>query len=283
MYRLILITLCMTITAMPVYSGTLVESVDQDGETVVTRFEGGNVRADTAQPGTYVLFDLKKEKAYLVDGSEHMVMDLSSQMWGQKQDMDAVTTKQPMARLVEQGKGPTIAGYPTVHYKVMVGDEYCGDEYLSSGAMKETDMQEFGEVMSRMAKQRQHSLGSMANMMQDPCDAADLTLYDEYLKHGMPLRSVDKDGTVDNEIKRIETNLSISSDTFKLPRDYPVMSMEDMMRQHGMSGEKQMQNMPDMPDMSDMDMGDMQKMHEQANQQIQEIMRQMGKPTDAGD
>jgi len=278
-YHPFIIISFMIFTVIPAYSGTLVESTDQDGETVITRFDDGNMRADTGEPGVYVLFHLEKEKSYVVDESQHMVMDLSSQMWGSDQEMAESASKLPKARLVEQGKGPTIAGYSTVHYKVMVGEEFCGDEYLSSRAMKETNLQEFGEVMSRMSKQQQQMSGSMAAMMQDPCDTADLTLYEVYLKKGMPMRTVDKDGIVDNEVKRIETNASIPAGFFELPKDYPVMTMEQMMQQHSMSHQQQMQNMPDM---SEMDTGDMQKMREQAEQQIQEMMHQMGKQRDAG-
>ena len=271
-YRFILIASCVTIMAMPAHSGTLVETTDQDGETVITRFDDGKVRSETAQPGSFVLIDLKKEKAYVVDDSRHIVMDISSQMWDQGQEMAEPAVDYPKARLVEQGKGPTIAGYSTVHYKVMVGDKFCGDEYLSSKAIKEASMQEFSEVMSRMSKQQQQMFGDMGDMMQDPCDAADLTLYESYLEHGMPMRSVDKDGTVNNEVKRIETNVKIPADYFKLPKDYQVTSMEQMMQQHNMSQQNQMENMPDMSGMSK---EDMQMMREQLKQQIEEMQRKM--------
>jgi len=280
-YRFSLVTSCMLLMTLPAYGGTLVESTDQEGGVVVTRIEGNMVRTDMVeQPGTYVLFDLDKEKAYMVDDSEHMVMDLSTQMWDEGQGMPQHAAKHPKARLVEQGKGPTIAGYSTMHYKVMAGDEFCGDEYLSLKAMKETNMQEVGELMTKMAR-RQEQMAGMAGLMQDACDAADLTLYETYLKHGMPLRSVDKDGKVSYEIKRVQTNASIPAGFFDLPRDYPVMTMEQMMQQHTMSHREQMQNMPEgMPDMSGMDMDDMQKMREQMEKQMQEMMRQMGRDAD---
>jgi len=281
-YHVTLITLMSM--PMPVYSGTIVESIDQNGETAITRFEDGNIRTDTGQPGVYVLLNFQQEKAYLVDDSQRMVMDMSSQMWGEDQGTTDGAAKQPKPRLVEQGKGPTIAGYITVHYKVMAGDEFCGDEYLSSKAMKESNMQQFGEAMSRMSRQ-QEQMSGMTGMMQNPCDAAELTLYESYLQHGMPMRSVDRDGTVNNEVKRIQSNVSISKDYFELPRDYQVMNMEEMMQRHMMTNQQQMQNMPDMsnmPGMSDMDMGDMQKMREQIEQQMQQMMQNMGKQPDAG-
>jgi len=271
--RTILITSCMTLAAMPVYSGTLIESIDQEGEAVTTRFEGGMMRADMPQPGSYMIFDLKKEKAYVVDESEHMVMDLSAQMWGRNADMAGGTADRPEARLVKQGKGPTIAGYPTVHYKVMVGDTFCGDEYLSSRAMSEANMQEFGEAMSRMAQQQAQMAGDMGGMMQDPCVSADRSLYEAYLKHGMPLRSVNKDGAVDNEVKRIQTDASISADYFKLPKGYPVMTMDEMMQQQRMSSQRQMENMPGMSDMPSNE--EMMKMRKQLQEQIEEMQREM--------
>jgi len=258
---------------MPVYGGTLIESVDQDGETVTTRFEGTMLRADMPQSGSYMLFDLKKEKAYAVDESEHMVMDLSPQMWGKNRDTAGGTANQPKARLVKQGKGPTIAGYPTVHYKVMVGDKSCGDEYLSSQAMSEANMREFGEAISRMAEQQDQMSDDMAGMTRDPCDSADHSIYEAYLKHGMPLRSVNKDGAVDNEVKRIRTNVSISEDYFKLPKDYPVMTMDEMMQQQSMSHREQMENMPDMPDLPSKE--EANKIREQIEQQMEEMKRQM--------
>jgi len=272
MVRAILITSCVMMAAMPVFGGTLIESIDQDGETMTTRFESGMMRADMPQSGSYMIFDLKREKAYAVDESEHMVMDLSAQMWGQNPDMAGEAANQPKARLVKQGKGPTIAGYPTVHYKVMVGDKSCGDEYLSSQVMSEAHMRELGEAMARMAQQDQMS-EDMEGMTQDPCDSADHSLYEAYLKHGMPLRSVNEDGAVDNEVKRIQTNVSISADYFKLPKDYPVMTMDEVMQQQSMSHRQQMENMPEMPDNPSKE--DMLKMREQFKQQMEELQRKM--------
>ena len=133
-------------------------------------------------------------------------------------------------------------------------------------------MQEFGELMSRMARQQKQMPGGGDAMMQDPCDTADSTLYEAYLEHGMPLRTVNKDGDVDNEVKRIQTNVSISAGYFELPKDYPVMSMEEMMQQSSMSHQQQMENMPDIPAM---DMDDVEKMREQLEQGIEEMKRQM--------
>ena len=122
-----------------------------------------------------------------------------------------------------------------------------------------------------MAQQQDQMSDGMGGMMQGPCDSADPSIFKAYLKHGMPLRSVNKDGVVDNEVKRIKTNISISADYFKLPKDYPVMSMEEMMQQQSKTHQRQMENMPDSPNMPSKE--DMEKMREQFQKQLEEMQQ----------
>jgi hypothetical protein len=222
-YKCISIATLALASALPVAAGTLVETRSDEGEMSVHRIQGGKVRSDAGGPGYYVLLDAERKKAYMVNDHERSVMDMSDVMWGDGQAASA--GQQPKARLVKQGKGPKIAGYSTVHYKRMVGNTHCGDEYLASKTMRDADLRRFGEMMSKMAKAGESMGGGMMGMPQDPCDADDGALFDTYLEHGMPLRSVDSDGTVSNEITRIETNVSISASEFQLPEGYAVMSM----------------------------------------------------------
>ena len=272
-YKLISIAMLALGSALPVVAGTLVETRGPEGEMSVHRIQGGKIRSDAGGPGNYLLLDESQKKAYFVNDEERSVMDMSDVMWAEDQPGSA--GQQPQARLVKQGKGPSIAGYSTVHYKRMVGNTYCGDEFLASKTMRDAELRRFGEVMSKMGE----SMGGGMMGMQDPCDADDRSLYDTYLKQGMPMRSVDSDGTVTHEVTRIETNVSISASEYQLPEGYAVTSMAEMMR-GAMSGMPATSGMPaaqQQPDTPEIDMSDMQKLREQAEEQMKRIMEQMEK------
>jgi len=276
------VSAALLLLASTVNAGTVVESGGYEGETSVSRIQGGKVRSDAGEPGTYLLLDAERQTAYLVNDNERSVIDMSGMMWGA--DTAGNAQQQPKARLVKQGKGPKIAGYTTVHYKLMVGDTHCGDEYLASQPLQDENLRRFGEVMSRMAQTGEQMGGGMMGMTQDPCDGEHGELFETYLDEGMPMRSIDRDGTLSHEVISIRTNVSMSASEFKLPSDYEVMDMQEMI-QEAMSNMPAMQEVPgaqEMPESSEIDMSEMQKLREQAEEQMKRIMEHMEKQQNTG-
>jgi hypothetical protein len=70
---------------------------------------------------------------------------------------------------------------------------------------------------------------------EDPCMSLEGAMEAHYARLGVPMRTVEQDGTVSHEITRIDTGSSIPAATFEFPEGYPVHSQEELM-QRGMQG-----------------------------------------------
>src|SRR3972149_4208344 len=71
---------------------------------------------------------------------------------------------------------------------------------------------------------------SESSPLDNPCVTAEESMDDQYVKLGVPLRTVDENGVTVNEITQIQNEVSFSPDAFDMPKDYPVQSREEMMQ-----------------------------------------------------
>jgi len=177
-------------------------------------------------------------------------MDMSSILQGKS----APGKVKPSVTMQSRGKGPVIAGYATQHYQFLVNGTKCTDEYLSVQAMQ--TMEQLGEMGMEV--------GAMANM--DPCETVGLALQDIYGQYGFPLRIVDRYGSLDTEVLKIDTHATLPPGGFELPAGYPVKRFDEMMQQ-GMR-DMEMPSMQDMP--QDFDPAEFER-------RMQEMMKQMGR------
>lgn len=264
---------------LPLFAGTVIESTDDQKNHTKIMIEKDMARIDTADMQGYMLIDLGKEKIYAVSTDEQVVMDLSPHII--EGSPRVITTNRKQASFVKQGKGPKIAGYSTTQYKVMMGDTHCFDEYLSKEAIDNRDIRHFTEVMAKISQVEEKMDVIESSPSDNPCLTAEESMDDQYLKLGVPLRTVDENGVTVNEITSIENDAPFSSDTFDIPKDYPTLSRDEMMQRAMQSmpshGDGDMHGNPHMgmdEDMSDMSPEDKQEMQDM-QKKLREMMEKM--------
>jgi hypothetical protein len=243
------ILLIMATSTQCVFGATLIELTAGDGDQQKMWLEGHKMRVEVNAQPSYILMDTKNRKLYTVNTKEREAMDMSS-IIGKNKGKKTQTTGQK-ASLVKKGKGPTIAGYSTVHYELLLGSHKCSDEYLSRKALADIATPEVFDALSQMS-----AATPMATEMMDPCDAASITLSSSYKRLGYPLRTLGADGKLEMEVKRIVKNAPAPPGGFTIPKGYKVTNFEQVMQRD------MPQNMPE-----GMDPADMERM-------MQEMMKQ---------
>ncbi len=226
------------VASLPAIAGTLIESQDDVGGTSTVKIESTHVRIDSGDDSGYMLIDMKNNKVYSVSNDDRMVIDASTPVDMGQADMEQVATAAPT--ITKIGDGPKIAGYLTVHYKIAVGGEDCYDEYLAVKPLENIDVKHFTEMMSKWSsEQRKHSSSMFED--EDECDAAESVVMDKYTTLGIPMRTVDSAGTVIHEITRIQSGVTFPSSVFIQPKEYPVVTQQDLMKrmQNSPSGDSQ--------------------------------------------
>lgn len=238
-------------------AATLIESTDGKGTTQKMWLEGNKARVDTSGEKSYMLLDAQANKMFVVDREERSVLDMSSYL-GKEPGPDE--GRNYAVTVTKKGGGPKIAGYPTVHYELLVDRKKCSDEYLSEAAMKDVQSNLIFETMSKMGAEQMEGIPSG---MLDPCDRADAAYGEIYSRKGLPLRSVNRDGSLDYEVTKISKNAATPPGGFEVPSGYTVKDMKKMM-------EKAMPGMPPMTGMPE------DVTPEQMQEMMQEMMKQMG-------
>ena len=216
------------VISLPGVAGTSIESRDDVGGSSTVKIENTHVRIDSGDESGYMLIDMKNNKVYSVSNDDHMVIDASTPVNMSQADAEQAPPP-PTPTITKIGKGPNVAGYPTVHYKISVGDEHCYDEYLAAKPLENKDVKNFTEMMSKWSsEQRKHSSGMFED--EDECDAAESVVTDRYTTLGIPMRTVDSAGTVIHEIIRIQSGESFPSSVFTPPKEYPIVTQQDLMK-----------------------------------------------------
>jgi len=140
------------------------------------------------------------------------------------------------AELVNKGRGPDIAGYPTVKYQVKANGKVCSAIYFSQKAAEVPYLKAFIKAMFQMSKSRKPKLKGIP---LPPCIKAHEQLEAKLMKLGVPMKTVLKGGKrgerVRDKITSIRTGVDIPDDTFSLP-GYKTMSEQEAMEE----GRKQM-------------------------------------------
>ncbi len=253
-WRKFLATTAGLITAAPALAATLIETQDGEGMRQSMWIDGPRMRVEQTGASEYMLIDHQREKMYVVNPEANEVLDMSSMLAGK----NSGAAPKIQAELKHKGGGPSIAGYPTEHYELIVNGQKCSDEYLSREALADTGAADLFDAMAKMTAGE--TVGAAA-MMMDPCDLADLTLTDAYRERGMPMRVMDDDGMLNTEVVRIDKNAGTPQGGFDVPSGYEVVDFQQMMQQAMPPGA-----MPGMPE---------GVTPEQMQQMMQEMMKRM--------
>ncbi len=228
------------------FSAVLIESKQGNGSIDKVYIKGAQVRIDSSTEPGYVLINTDKGTMHAVNHTEKQIMDIGEAISQNKQTMPGKNKFD--IKFSKKGSGPTIAGYSTTHYVIMVNGQKCSDEYTSKKLMNDLGVEKtFNKLMTMFKDLAPDMSGMMMN--QDPCMAAEQQILGNYMKHGFPMRSVDKNGSLETEVVKVKKKASLPAGGFDFPKGYKMVDMSQMM-----------QGMPAMPQMSPEDMKAMENM-----------------------
>ena len=217
------------------WAATIIERQEM-GKTQKVTLEGENVRIDSSNPNFYILMDLKKGNAYMVNGKEKRIVKLKIVGKPPTLPSQSPQYQQPKrrsepvkAKLVKIGNGSSIAGYPTVNYEMKANNQVCSEESFSKQAALVPYVKDFLNAISQLSSSRQ-----IKGMPLPPCVQANNDLEAEYLKLGMSMKTVVKGkngNTVLYKITSIKTDVGVPSRLFRLP-SYKIISEQEMIKEN---------------------------------------------------
>ena len=247
MRQIALATLFLACT-LPVSADTVIKERSPDGGNTTISIKGEWARVDEGNEPGFHLWNLKTGEMHMVDPNERTIMTINLRKKGAKGKHRPVK-----ANVKKIGKGPKIAGYPTIEYQLSTNGRQCGKEFVSSAAAKSPDVRRlvsnFAELSS-IDEMLPGPMGAAAQAMMDPCDRAAMSFGKQIPKLGMPLKSLDASGAVETEVTRIDTHAKLDKKLFTLPADYKRTSMEEEMGNAMKEMQQMMQNVP--PEMQQM-------------------------------
>ena len=213
-------------------AGILIESTDNEGNHVSIRIGNGMARIESGDLQGYMLMNMSKERIYVVSTEEHAVVDLSLSPDNGASPHGSRTGKldRQHAVFIDQGEGPKIAGYATMHYRVMMGDTHCFDEYLSRGAVDNPEIHRFIEIMAKQSQAEENEGMTEYFASDNPCEAEEEVMDGQYLSLGIPLRTLDNHGVAVHEVTHIQDDATFPDGTFEFPEGYPVMTRAEIMQ-----------------------------------------------------
>lgn len=169
-------------------------------------------------------------------------------------------------KLLNKGKGPTIAGFKTQVYSLQVNGKNCGTIFGSKKLLNKKGIKEIFSALSQLQNQTQNMMGAYRGMMGE-CEQAELQMSNSYNTTGAPMRLLDQQGQLESEVRKINDNAKTPASYYKIPATYRVTNMQEKMNQARQQNERTRQQMQDnMPDM---------------NKLMQQMQQQQGMPPEA--
>lgn len=225
--------------SLPGHSAVMIEMKDSQGMSRIYA-DGARGHMEMSGGNEYMVINGNDNTYYMVSPDEKSVMDMSGFMQNAPASGPKGSVKTELNR---KGKGPEIAGYSTIEYDMLANGKHCGVIFGSRDALDEVN--EFAEVFSKMAA-RGSEMASQFGMPQDPCVAAAAESPEMLKKTGLPMRSLDENGVLQNEVVRIDTHAKLPENAFRIPPDYQRQDMAQMQRE---AQEQMQQYMPQMEQM----------------------------------
>lgn len=221
-------TLALTLSAVtiPAHAGVIIESVDSGLEPIRVLAGEHAARIERGDGTVYVLLDFAAHSVHAVDVGQRYAMDMMSPAPSQQEHggFDFTAVAPPALRLERMGPGPGIAGYETVHYRVLVDGRRCFDEYLAPAALDDAAIRRFIEAMAEGTRDHERRVLVQLTAPEALCDAVTDLIDDHYPRLGIPLRTLDAQGREVHRVTRIETGVNHDAAAFRIPPDFPILT-----------------------------------------------------------
>ena len=236
---------------------------DDSGRVSTISSDGERVRIDNDLMPGYVLIDRRSSQFMMVDTSSGRLLYTTIDGGGDG-------AQGAPARLVDQGKGPRIAGYNTRKFAFSANGRPCGTIYASRELLEDRKVMAMFESMRTMQEKSRGMMGGMSGLLDD-CQRANLQLAATLETSGAPLRVVDASGRLKSEVVSVDSRVSLGRDYYAEPAGMTRVSLDEKVEQVKQQAGQIMQQLPDMNQL----MEQMQQGGGQMTEEMQEQMRQM--------
>jgi hypothetical protein len=219
MIKVLVFFLSFSLTATA-YAGTEIDILHDDQQRKI-QVEGNQVRMKSSRH-EYVLIQPDKSAIHTVNtqAGKVVTMDLSRLPKPSAFTLNAETRA--------QGRGPEIAGFPTMKYRYIVNGKDCGVIYASMDAYQNSDIQMLFIAMQSMVDSQLSMMGGFVAMM-DACKLGDMALTRKADSIGLPMRT-ERNGRIVTEVKSIQGNIVFPQHLFDIPSEYLHSSIEQEMK-----------------------------------------------------
>lgn len=206
--------------------------VEQNGSTSVMKI--GSTWASIVDQSSpeYALINMKLKKFYVVERKHKVVIDMTdTSATKSSAESESSTDKKPRVEVRKVGAGPTLLGYKTTEYKLMANDTFCSTQYFTRDLLKHKEIRAFDKVTA--------IINSNQDRHVSPCEFAQNQIDKNVMKYGIALMSKKADGSLDYKVKEINFKVKFTAGDFALPRNFPIMSMKQLMQQAEERGRKE--------------------------------------------
>lgn len=224
MLRIRIGLILLAFSSSDVFSASIVEMRDQSGGKSQFYSDGSMGRLNPADGQSYILVDYSKNGVKFVVPQQKQIYDVSEQL--ALLDTSSAGAKSESLSLHDKGAGPTIAGYETTQYDLMLDEESCGTVFSSRKALEDSGLGQMFRVLRKIALQQVQALTAVKSQVP-PCQLGKLNSMEQILSVGAPLRTQDENGNVESEVLKVEQNASLPADIFSVPAEYKVINALD--------------------------------------------------------
>ena len=223
LYSVLFIFLVLLFGSGSVSAATVLEILDLEGNIKTQTIKDKMIKMEIADSG-YRLIDMQKKLFYTVEPNEKRLIDMTG-FYTKKADQESTANRIKLS-FSKIGKGPRVAGFKTVRYKMKINDFVCAAVFLSKEAYAVEDINTLFNTFAFMSG-KEATLGVSGD--GDPCERAEYEMSEQqYQKYGVPLKTVSNDGHTDYEVKAVKPGKTISAKVFKLPKLYEVLDFEEL-------------------------------------------------------
>lgn len=204
--------IALAVLCVPTADADIVIEFKNQGNESQFLTNGKMARINTRGTDDYMLVNFDQSTIFSVTPGEQQVTNISDSLpaIGLSEPPEVELTLQPL------GKGPVIAGYPTMRYRLSANGEYCGSIDASKEALQGSPIESMFDTLKNLANTHLQSLGGFAALIP-ACQLAQIELADKLADIGAPMRLINKDGGIDSEITRIVKNASVEAEHYALP------------------------------------------------------------------
>lgn len=222
--------LLLLITTGNTQAGTLIESIDENGLKGRISIEQPRARIDGKELGGYLLVKMDTGQVFAINHQERVVLDLNTPPPAYPLAEGQVPEPLPPLPKVTMtlvGKGPKVAGYATLHYRIHANGKHCFDELLAKKPLQNAAIKQFIETVAAATNPQQPVVLGAPVEKVPACEAAEEMVDDRYAELGIPMRTLNIANNVTHEITAIKQHI-FSAGTFNFPPNYPQLSRQEM-------------------------------------------------------